>query len=135
MLAHLFLLKKAQLYFLVFRRVVSNSVRTVRSISNVSFLSMMIERVVHIQLYSYHSIINLLPPHKSGFRRFHTRKQPSSESIMTLSSLLTIDNALGFLSFCNSPPASLARSSTSLYPTFLIVSHVSQHCCALLVPS
>ena len=37
-----------------------------------SFLSKVIERVVHTQLYSYLSANNLLPPLQSGFRQFHS---------------------------------------------------------------
>jgi len=43
-----------------------------RPISNVSFLSKLIERVVHTQLYSYLFANNLLPPLQSGFRQFHS---------------------------------------------------------------
>ena len=43
-----------------------------RPISNLSFVSKLIERVVHRQLLKYVEMHNLLPPTQSGFRRYHS---------------------------------------------------------------
>src|SRR6218665_661994 len=42
-----------------------------RSISNLSFLSKLLERVVSVQLTGYLSSAGLLPVHQSAYRRFH----------------------------------------------------------------
>ena len=43
-----------------------------RPISNLSFISKLIERVVHRQLSTFVETNQLLPPTQSGFRRFHS---------------------------------------------------------------
>src|SRR6218665_3838902 len=43
-----------------------------RPISNLSFLSKLLERVVSVQLTGYLSSAGLLPVHQSDYRRFHS---------------------------------------------------------------
>src|SRR6218665_3767552 len=43
-----------------------------RPISNLSFLSKLLERVVSVQLTGYLSSAGLLPVHQSAYRRFHS---------------------------------------------------------------
>ena len=43
-----------------------------RPVSNLSFISKLIERVIHRQLSTFVEINQLLPPTQSGFRRFHS---------------------------------------------------------------
>src|SRR6218665_4182504 len=43
-----------------------------RPISNVSFISKLVERVIHIQLSDYVESLHLLPPMQSGFCQYHS---------------------------------------------------------------
>ena len=43
-----------------------------RPVSNLSFLSKVIESVIHIQLMDYLSAIHVLPDNQSAFRKLHS---------------------------------------------------------------
>lgn len=50
----------------------SDDVRSYRPISNLTFMSKIVERMVHKQLTDYLGKYNLLPKHQSGFRAHHS---------------------------------------------------------------
>ena len=71
------LLKKSNLY--------SSLIKSYRPVSNLTFLSKFLEKVINTQLQVYLNDNEAMPKHQSAYRRYHSTETALAKSIMTYS--------------------------------------------------